>query len=879
MIKLNKLNKYFFKGKNNEIHVIDNTTLELPDSGLVSFLGHSGSGKTTLLNVIGGLDKASGEILYDDLRIKNYNMRKIDLYRNKNIGYVFQNYNLIQEETVYENLRIALEIIGIKDKAEVDKRIEYALNKVGMYKYRKKQALALSGGQQQRVSIARALVKKCKVIIADEPTGNLDSENTIEVMNILKKISKISLVLLVTHDQNIASFYSDYIYRVQDGKIIDEKACQKMNNLNYVDNNNIYLKDMNIINEKTNLGNLEVYSDIEESSIDLSIYFKNGNIYIDSNKPIKLIREANIKIINDNYHPPKINDIDNNDFDISWYENIRSGFSLKTFFNQIKTTFSKLFNVKKSVKFLYFSLFLLGILLAVAVIAYSNANSVDTSNLIYNDKFYSLHNVELKNDGEKILSKMFDEEVADYAIMPEEVEMNFYHTINLSHHIAIEKDIKLLYFNEKQNMFKGTKPIASTDIVISKNTADYFLSRGDGYLTYDDLIGKDLKLVKTFNSKIFKICGITSGNDQGYVYTNKESFYDFIFTSSTFDKIPSYRLSINEFSNGNYVYKVEKGRNVDNNSFYNEVLVPDELYSYLSFEDNFDIEDCVKLKFNKTTYYVVGTYSYPYKLTNEVYIFNKNHDVTPALSKYPATLSKSEYVITEGNDITGNDEIIIPSYMTLSIGDNFQGRKVVGKYTGSTKAMSYSGLLTENSYALFNYDEDTLINVTNLDSAKKIALDNGSILLDSYAKQIKIEKNIEESTILILKLLFAVLLIVVVIFVYFIMKSKMISDIYKIGVFRSLGQTRLQLIKKYLLEMSILTMFTGMLGYVLTIILYSSLIQKLLYHYTNAFFPVDIIYSLLGGLALFLIMVLFGLLPIILLLRKTPTEICSKYDI
>ena len=109
-------------------------------------------------------------------------MRKIDLYRNKNIGYVFQNYNLIQEETVYENLRIALEIIGIKDKAEVDKRIEYALNKVGMYKYRKKQALALSGGQQQRVSIARALVKKCKVIIADEPTGNLDSENTIEVI-------------------------------------------------------------------------------------------------------------------------------------------------------------------------------------------------------------------------------------------------------------------------------------------------------------------------------------------------------------------------------------------------------------------------------------------------------------------------------------------------------------------------------------------------------------------------------------------------------------------------------------------------------------------------------------------------------------------------
>ena len=138
MIKINKLNKYYNLGKNNEIHVINNTSIELPSTGLISFIGSSGSGKTTLLNTIGGLDKAnSGSISYDDIKFNKYHMNQIDKYRKCNIGYIFQNYLLLENESIYNNLKIALDIIGVTDPVEQNKRISYTLKAVGLYKYRK----------------------------------------------------------------------------------------------------------------------------------------------------------------------------------------------------------------------------------------------------------------------------------------------------------------------------------------------------------------------------------------------------------------------------------------------------------------------------------------------------------------------------------------------------------------------------------------------------------------------------------------------------------------------------------------------------------------------------------------------------------------------
>ena len=202
MIELKNVNKYFNRHKKNQIHVINNASISFEEKGLVTLLGPSGSGKTTLLNVIGGLDKInSGKIYVDGMLISRKNSKKVDKIRNLNMAYIFQDYKLVESMTVYENVALVLKIIGIKDKEVINKRVMYTLEKVGMARYKNRLVSMLSGGERQRVGIARALVKNPKIIIADEPTGNLDSKNSLEVMNIIKCISKNDLVILVTHEE------------------------------------------------------------------------------------------------------------------------------------------------------------------------------------------------------------------------------------------------------------------------------------------------------------------------------------------------------------------------------------------------------------------------------------------------------------------------------------------------------------------------------------------------------------------------------------------------------------------------------------------------------------------------------------------------------
>ena len=270
MIKINNLNKYFYRRKNNEIHVINDTSLTFPETGLVAILGESGSGKTTLMNVVGGLDSfESGTISYDDEVVTKYSSKVIDKIRNEKIGYIFQNYLLLTNRTVKYNLELALEMYSL-DKETQDERINYVLTAVGMLKYKNKKVSELSGGQQQRVAIARALIKSPSLILADEPTGNLDEKNTIQIMNIIKKISQKTLVILVSHEKRMATAYADTIVEVSDGKVIKVTNLNGNGTYKMVDDQTIYLQEYNKTTLTSDDSSIELYTN-EETNLDLKI--------------------------------------------------------------------------------------------------------------------------------------------------------------------------------------------------------------------------------------------------------------------------------------------------------------------------------------------------------------------------------------------------------------------------------------------------------------------------------------------------------------------------------------------------------------------------------------------------------------------------------
>ncbi|MDX9691993.1 MAG: ABC transporter ATP-binding protein, partial [Acholeplasmataceae bacterium] len=307
MIVVKHINKYFNKHKRSEIHVLDDISIEFPDKGLVVLKGNSGSGKTTFLNILGGLDDIhSGEITIDNQLIKGYNPKVWNKIRTNKIGYIFQNYYLIPTLTVFDNVAIVLKMIGMKDEQEIEQRVNYILKQVGIFNFRKRHANQLSGGQQQRVAIARALVKAPKIIIADEPTGNLDSSNTVEIMNIIKKISKERLVVLVTHEKSIADFYGDRIIEVSDGKIVDDYVNESPISYQVEEADTFYLKDFK--HQEKN-GVVSFYTNDEhihlEKDIQVNLIYQNGRLLLDVNGSIKKVqfasKDSGIKLIDDHY--------------------------------------------------------------------------------------------------------------------------------------------------------------------------------------------------------------------------------------------------------------------------------------------------------------------------------------------------------------------------------------------------------------------------------------------------------------------------------------------------------------------------------------------------------------------------------------------------
>ena len=229
MLKLENITK-IYEGKNFKQIALNDVTLAFRNNEFVSILGPSGSGKTTLLNIIGGLDKYTyGNLIIDGVSTRKYKERDWNNYRSKKVGFIFQSYNLINHQTVLSNVLLSLNIAG-KPKKESIKLAKKVLKDVGLENYIKKKPKELSGGQMQRVAIARALVTNPNIILCDEPTGALDSQTSIQIMELLKEISKEKLVIMVTHNVTLANKYSDRVIALNDGVITYDTSPYEVEN-------------------------------------------------------------------------------------------------------------------------------------------------------------------------------------------------------------------------------------------------------------------------------------------------------------------------------------------------------------------------------------------------------------------------------------------------------------------------------------------------------------------------------------------------------------------------------------------------------------------------------------------------------------------------
>lgn len=613
MLELNHVNKYFNKGKKNQVHVIDNTSIKLESHGLVALLGPSGCGKTTLLNTIGGLDKVkSGSIYINGKKINSIFSHKVDTIRNLEIGYIFQDYKLIDNLSVFDNVALVLTMIGIKDKKEIKKRVEYVLNKVGMLRFQKRPAGMLSGGERQRVGIARAIVKDPSIILADEPTGNLDSKNSLEVMKIIKAISKDRLVILVTHEQNLAKFYASRIIEIRDGKVINDYLNDHVDELDYEIDNRFYLKDFKEHLE-TNEG-IHIYSD-QNQKLDIDIVVKNGNIYIQSKtKKIEVVDEnSSIEFVNGHYKKIAKSDIDKYDFDFKNIINNNYKRKYSSILNPITLIikgFQKVFNFPFLKKILLGGFFLSAIFIMYAVSSIGASLKVDEEKFVTKNKEYlSIISKKVKVDDYLEYQK---QEHIGY-ILPGDSIVNFnveykdyYQT---SRNVdQLKGSLSSLDFIHQDDLIAGRMPENSYEIVVDRLTIKNMYESNDnlaqmaGLNDIEDMLNRKVTIK---NMEDFTIVGIVDQKSPS-IYVDKSLMINIVANSISEGENESSIIDYTLYQND---FVLKEGR------------LPEQDYEVIvniSNKESMPINKPIKMEINGHKLTVVGYY---YSKNNYDYYF------------------------------------------------------------------------------------------------------------------------------------------------------------------------------------------------------------------------------------------------------------------
>lgn len=819
MIKIEKVHKYFNKRKKSEIHVINDTNLSLENTGLVALLGPSGSGKTTLLNVIGGLDKVNkGKIYIDGERITKRSVNKIDKIRNLNIGYIFQDYKLVDNMTVFDNIALVLKMVGIKDKKEIKKRVNYVLEVLNIYRYRNRFASMLSGGERQRVGIARAIVKDPNIIIADEPTGNLDSKNTLEIMNIIKSISKNRLVILVTHERELAKFYASRVIELEDGQIINDYQNKDIDQLDYRLENNIYLKDFKNHTkfDKENI-NIEFYSDDKEK-IDINIIIKNGNFYIKSNTAEKIeIIDSNsgVELINDHYK--KIDKTVYQKYEFNFNEvidkNIKKRYSsIYNFFSLIILGFKKLLDYSFIKKVLLLGFFASSMFITLSLSRMFAALNVEDKDFITSNKNYLQINMDKLNVNNYLTYEKSD--IINYMI-PGNSSISFI--------INYDDYYQTIYLQDNlTGSLSSINMITESDIVYGRYPSNEY-----------EIVIDELTAYNMFNNQSAQTVGITNPNQLLNRKLRIENMKDFTIVGITNLESPSIYADESLFIN---ILSNTTNQNGRDDGFYVEVSKPSD-------------------GFNELPVNVLDVNLY-------------KEDIKLKKGKYP----ENDYEII----VNYENRYSMPLNKTIDFKINNQKLKVVGYYTTNKENNNYYSNINTVKIQLIEKSKNITIYSKNKTEALSYFRDLNLNINDSYdvAKN-EYQENMKDSVKSTL-IISSVIMVISLIEIFLMMRASFLSRIKEIGIFRAIGVKKSDIYKMFISEIIAITVIACLSGialmtYCLKVLSEIDIISKML--------MINSYIVLLSIIICLIFNLLVGLIPVYNTLKKTPAQILARHDL
>ena len=833
MVTLQNVDKYFYRRKSNQIHVINNTSLEFGDTGLTALLGPSGCGKTTLLNVIGGLDKADkGKIYINGQKITGRTAGTVDKIRNLNIGYIFQNYNLINTMTVYDNVAMVLKMVGIKDEAEIKEKVEYALELVGMYRYRKRYADMLSGGERQRVGIARAIVKNPAIIIADEPTGNLDSANTLEVMNIIKSISREKLVILVTHEENLAEFYADRIIRLRDGKVISDEVNENVEGLDYRIENRIYLKD---IKDQRTFGDedhkIRVFNE-SGGDMDIDIVISRGNIFIQTRDPgsrMEIVDEnSSIELVDDHYRALTSEEAEARRFHAERFVSSKPlrHSSIFNVFSMLSSGFRTVSNYHILKKVL-----LAGFLVSAMFITYAVSNIAGILNMpderfIQDNKAY-VGVVQKKVPVDDYLMIESDPTV-DYALPgPGQINMRMKYdeywqtswggTVFKGSLSAVddltEEDIKYGRLPESRYevavdelLFKRVKE-ENPDIVNA------------GYKDPEELLGRHLTLKELPE---FTIVGITDGSNP-CIYASKSLFINMLANNYGEDYYEDYDYEYEDDEGAPETYN-------DDGSITAAAPKASSLIDYALYKEELQLADGSSWPENDYEVLVDQDYSKSMKLGSEIKTKVNNHKL-----------------------------------------------KVAGYYTSDTVKGKFFVNNNTIKYRLIGELERMTVKAAG-DKEETIAAIKGYGIKarDLYKYQKNKYRKSQLTTVRAFLLVGGIIIIISLIEVFLMMRASFLSRIKEVGILRAIGVKKSDIYRMFTGEIIAITTIASLPGWLLMNYIISKL-QNVSY-LSNMFVctPQTVLVSLA---LIFAFNLLFGLMPVFHTLVRRPAAILARTDV